>query len=431
MPHAPLFHRVLVVATFVCASAFADTITLKTGEKLEGKVVKETATDLTVEVKVSAGIVDEQVIPKANVAKIDKEQPDEVAWLPLKNLKLAPNSLQPAQYDAAMRPLQGFVNDFPKSPRAAEAADLLAKFAAEKARVDAGEVRMGEKWLSAEEVGKERYQIQAQIAVQYLRGQRAAGDFIGVLNSFEVIEKNFPGAQTYPDAVETVRETLGTLKAGIERAQKTFQTKKAEFDAGVANSAPLQKAELLAARQRELAGGEAALAAADKAKIKWPALVVASDKNMDAIARKIQPEIQRLASVDVAKLRQAAQLADQGRKEIAEKKPEAVDTLAKALSLAQNNELARRLQPDALALKTAMASAAQAAVVEARATPVATPAAKPRPSVAVDTTPQVEPEKPFFLTIGGIITIVVLLAGGLAGWAGYNKIRQRANETLQ
>jgi len=432
MSFAPAIFRISAVAVFACTAAFADTITLKTGEKLEGKIIKETATDITVDVKVSASISDEQVIPKANVEKIDKEQPDEVAWLPLKNLKLAANSLQPAQYDAAMRPLQGFVNDFPQSPHTPEASKLLAEFAGEKARVDAGEVRLGQKWLTAEEVGKERYQIQAQIAIQYLRSQRAAGDLIGVLNSFELIDKNFSGAQTFPDAVETVRETLTTLKAGIDRAQQNFQTKKAEFDAGVANSAPIQKAELLAARQRELAVGEAALAAADKAKVKWPALVIASDKNMEAIEKKIQPDLQRLAAVDVAKLRQGAQLAEQGRKQIEEKNPEAVDTLAKAISVSSKNELARRLQPEAVAVKTALAAAAQVATqqaaVAARATPIP---ATPRPRVAVDTTPQVEAEKPFFLTIGGIITIVVFLAVALAGWAVYNKLRHRANDILE
>ena len=70
-----------VLAAMVCATALADTITLTTGEKVEGKIIGETATELTVSVKISAAVTDEQVIPKARIAKIDKEQPDELAWL--------------------------------------------------------------------------------------------------------------------------------------------------------------------------------------------------------------------------------------------------------------------------------------------------------------------------------------------------------------
>jgi hypothetical protein len=421
-------HKFLLLAILVGTTALADTVTLTTGEKLEGKILQETADQITIAVKISAGVTDEQIVPKANIAKIDKEQPDELAWQSLKGLKPAANSLQAAQYENVLRPLQAFVNEYPQSAHAAEANQLLALFSGEKSRVEAGEVRLGEKWLSAEEVGKERYQINAQVAVAYLRSQRQSGDLIGALNSFDLIEKTYPEAQIYADAVEVARETLASLKATVDRAQKTFLTQKAEFEAGLANAGPAQKAELLAARQRELAQGEAALTAADKAKLKWPAIVTRSDKNLDAIAKKIPAEVQRLSAIDLAKLRQAALLAERARKEIREKDPAASETLVQALALVPNNELARRLQPEALAMKMTAAAEAQAI---ARATPEPTPRATPRPREIVADVPQVEPEKPFFLTIGGIITIIVVLGIATAGWMVFNKIRHRANDVLE
>ena len=186
-------------AAFLCASAFADTIILKSGEKLEGKVVGETPTELTVEVKISAGITDLTKIAKNTVAKIEKEQLDEVAWQPLKNIKLGANSLPSAQYDAVMRPLQNFVGDFPTSSHKAEAETIIASFAEEQKRVDAGEVRMGQNWLSKAEVEQERYQINATLAYQYIRGQVTAGHLVCALNSFEQIETTFNGARVYPD----------------------------------------------------------------------------------------------------------------------------------------------------------------------------------------------------------------------------------------
>ena len=416
-----------VLATMVCATALADTITLTTGEKVEGKIVGETDTELTVSVKISAAVTDEQIIPKSKVAKIEKEQPDELAWQALKNLKLGANSLPAAQYDAVIRPLQGFVNEYPKSAHAAEANLLLANFAGEKKRVEDGEVRLGDKWLSADEVSKERYQINGMLAFQYMRSQRAAGDLIGALNSFEQIEKTLAGAKNFPDAVEAARETLTTLKTTVERAQQTFATKQAEFEAGVAASSALQKPQLLAARQKELAQGEAALAAATAAKLKWPVLVPRSDKNLEAIAKKIPAELQRLASIDVAKLRQSALLAEQGQKELAGQNAAAGETFSKALALWPNNELAKRLKTEAATLKLA---ATPAPVVEAPTARAATPApATPRPIVR--SAAEAEPEKPFLLTLGGIITIVVVLALVLAGWMVFKKIKARASDVLE
>lgn len=421
-----------VLASMACAPLFADTITLTSGQKLEGKITNETDTEITVEVKVSAAVTDEQTIPKSTIAKIEKEQPDVIAWQALKNIKPGVNSLPLAQYDTLMRPLQGFVNEYPKSAHAAAATAILSTLSEEKKRVEGGEVRLGEKWLTKEEVDKERYQIGGLLSYQYMRSQRAAGDLIGALNSFEQLEKNYPGSKSFPDAVDAARETLAALKATIDRAQQTFQTRKAEFDAGLANASAIQKPELLAARQRELAVGEAAVAAADKAKIKWPALVPSSDKNLDAIAKKIPNEAQRLVRLDVAKFRQSVQLTEQAQKEIAAQDGAAQASITKALALWPANELAKRLQPEASAVKVAATAAAAAAAAATPAPPVATPPpATPRPRAIGDDVAQAEPEKPFFLTLGGIITIVIFLALALGGWTAFRKIKARGSEILE
>ena len=63
-----------------------------------------------------------------------------------------------------------------------------------------------------------------------MRGQAAGGDFVGAMNSFEQIEKNFNGARVYPDAVEAAKSALTGLKAAVDRAQQNYQTLQAEFE---------------------------------------------------------------------------------------------------------------------------------------------------------------------------------------------------------
>ncbi|HEX8296349.1 MAG TPA: hypothetical protein VF593_08620, partial [Chthoniobacteraceae bacterium] len=377
---------------------------------------------------------DQTVVTKDKVLRVEKEQPDEIAWLAVKNTKLGVNSLPLAQYDQVTRPLRAFVAEYPNSPHAGEARTILASFETEQRRVEAGEVRLGAKWLSKEEAGKEQYQINGLLAFEYMRAQVAAGDFTGALNSFEQIEKNYPGARSFPDAVETARAALAGLKGMVDRARQTYQRQQTEFEQGVAAASGIDRPQLLAARQREIAQGEAAMMAAEKAGLKWPPLVPRSDKSISALAQKIPNEQSRLASLEVAKFRESLQLTERAKNEIADQKLEAAEeTLSKATDLWNANEIATRLKPEVAAARTAAAAAAAAQPAEvaepmAAATPEPTTAATPAPE---DEIANQEEEKSFFRKPLGIITLLVAVALLLGGLTAYKKSRARASEDLE
>jgi hypothetical protein len=307
----------------------------------------------------------------------------------------------------------------------------------EKKRVDAGEVRLGQKWLSKDEVAKERYQINASLAYQYMRGQATSGDLVGALNSFEQIEKNFNGARVYPDAVETARSTLVALKSVIDRAQQNYKLLQAEYETGVKNAVEPQKSELIAARQKESAQGEAAVAAAERAGLKWPQLIPRSERSISTLAQKIPTETQRLAGIEVAKMRESIKVAEQASKLIADKNVDAADeSLRKAAELWNANDIVKQLQPELAALR-ATASAAPppetAPAPEKTVTAAESPAEKTASAESNEEPIEVavESEKPFLLTPGGIITALVILAILFAGLNAYNKIRHKANDILE
>ena len=70
----PSISCVLTLAIMM-SNVFADTITLKNGDHLEGKITSETEKDVTMQVQVSAGITDERVVPKVTIEKVDKVSP--------------------------------------------------------------------------------------------------------------------------------------------------------------------------------------------------------------------------------------------------------------------------------------------------------------------------------------------------------------------
>ncbi|MES2569760.1 MAG: PTPDL family protein, partial [Verrucomicrobiota bacterium] len=340
-------------------------MTLKSGEKLEGKITSETDTEITLEQKISAGITDSRVVAKSEVLKVDKEQPDVVAWQSLKNLRPGTNSLPSTTYDATLRSLEGFVNEFPQSAHLADAKKSIADFQEEKSRVDDGEVKLNGKWLSKAEAQNERYQINGLLAFNYMKEQSAGGDFVGALNTFDAMEKQFPGARTWPDAVELARRIAASLKAEVDRRQPMVVAAMAERAKGIQLASIAQRTEMEAAAKRETAAAEATMAAAEKRGLKWPPLLVNHQKSLTALQGKLASEIPRLATIEVAPMRQSIQLAETAQQAISTSNFEvATIALTNAKELWSANELAERLQVIAAAGQLAAQATPAAAPVE-------------------------------------------------------------------
>ncbi len=453
----------LLSLAMLAASAFADSVTLKTGERIEGTIASETPAEITLNIQISAGIIDQRTVKTADVAKVDRVAPDETAYRLIMKLQPGKSSLQPGQYDALLSTLEAFNTQYPASSHAGEVHAALLAFQAEKKRVDAGEVKLDGLWLSPAEVQKQRVQIGGALAFNAMKTANSAGDPIGALNAFATIEKNFPGAKVMPDAIELARQILTALKPGTERAVQTEKIKNIEREKGFADASPQDRIELTAAFARDQAKADAALAAATAANL-WPPFATTSEKCLTAILAKIQSEGPRLNALSVAPMRESLKLAEKAQTEFTNKNfASATETLKEVARLWPANEIGIRLQaqitdaknppkpdPKVSPAPTAAVPPATApatpAPVPATATPApvvpappaaATPAPAPAPAAASavpddDETPKPaapEPPRPFFRTLGGAITIVIALAVLLGVMNIVNKIRARSKET--
>jgi hypothetical protein len=433
-------------------AALADTVTLKSGERIEGVVTKETPTEVELEVKEAAGITDHKIIKKTDIARVDRLARDEVAYRAIMNFQPGPNSLQLSQYDSMIGSVAEFTVLYPESPHANEAAKALSGLQAEKKRVDAGEVKFESIWYSKADAQKQRVQMGGATAFSAMKAANASGDAIGALNAFATMEKSFPGAKVMPDAVDLARQILAGLKPATVRAVDTAKVLIKQREAGIAAADARERPEMQAAYTREQAKADAALAAATSAGL-WPPFITISEKCLTAILTKITPESQRLEKIPVGPMRESIKLAEKAQTEFAAKDYAAAsETLKESTKLWTANDLAVNLQAQITAAKippkveptpppvattatkpkpsatptsgTASTNTSNAAVATTTATPAPTPAA------AVEA-PVVEEEKPFFLTLGGAITIVIVLAVILGGINAFNKLRSRANETLE
>lgn len=451
MRKTSLFSLLLLGLACLASGVRADTIVLTNGDRIEGKILSETATEITVEMQVAAGITEDKVIGKTDIAKMDRVAADELAFRGIMNLQPGKTSYLPAQYDAMIGALLGFITQFSESPHVAEVRATLKAFEAEKKRVAAGEMKFEGLWLSRAEALKQRVQIGGGQYFTAMKSANAKGDAIGALNAFATLERNFGGAKVLPEAVPFAQQILVALKPVVERAISNQKINNAEREKGVAAAGPTQRAELIAAYESEQAKAVADIAAANAAKM-WPPFVASSDKCLAAILAKIPTEAKRLEALPVAVMRDSIRAAEKAQTEFASKNGEtAAELLAEALRLWPANDLGLQLKAQIAASKlppkpdptaTPAATATPIAVVtpggKVPATPkpgpvVAVAKVTPVPAPAADSgTPEVksaEPEeKPFFMTIAGAATIVGGLALILGGANLFNHFRKRRED---
>ncbi len=437
MPKPSFFQRCLPVLLGLAASTFADTVVLKSGEKMEGRILSETPTQVTLEVKVTATIKDERVIKRTDIEKIDKVQADEEAWAAIKGIALASESFEVLDYQRLASVLENFASQFPQSAHAAEAKAKAAAFDAEKKRVEGGEMKLDGKWLTKDQVEEERLQVGGHVLLSRMKRLAAAGQLIEAMNVFDSIEKNYPGSAALPDAIELARRLLPGIQATALQQKERLKTQAEQNKRRLDTAQGQEKEQLANVIRTEAATAAAAAAAAEKSGAKWLPFI-ASDTTLTAIGSRASSELTTLSNKPVDKMREAIACGEEIRKDLEAKDVTAAEkALTKAQSAWSTYELLKRLSPkvaEARKEATTEKAAAQAAAQAEAAAKVAAAAAqvkaekeakakKDAEAAAVVQPKPVEEEPPFYTK--PILWVVLVLAAlfGTLGFKAYQKFR--------
>jgi hypothetical protein len=344
------------LSIFLIASAHADYVVLKSGERVEGKIAEETDKTVTVQVQVSPAITDDRVIQKTDIVKISKASADDEAYKAIMNLQPGQNSLSSAQYTQILGYLNAFVTKFPKSPHADEINGTMKTFAVERKRVDEGEIKMRGAWLTKEQVAIQRVQVGGEFAFENMKSQSASGDFVGALDSFIQIEKTYVGASTYPEAIELAKQVIARLSPLVDAAIVNEKIDKQNLEKGWKDGTPKDRAEMKQAYAQSQAQAEAAAAYAAKIGA-WPPFRKDSVKCLTALKTKIPTEYTRLLGLPVANFKQSVALSDKAvQQSAAGLEPEAKALVKEALALWPANEAAKRLGEELAQTKVAPAT---------------------------------------------------------------------------
>ena len=364
----------------LCAALRADTVILKSGDKIEGKILSETDTEVTMSVQVTATIKDERVIKRDTIEKIEKVQPDEQAWALIANLAPGNESLERDEYERVKVALGFFTSTYPKSPHAPLAQSRLDQFTTEQIRVNMGEVKLNGQWLGKEKVQEEQIQIGGRILLNRMKRAAAAGQLTDAMVIFDQLEKGFLGSASYPDAVELGRRILPTLRAAVD--QRVIQLKRRADDEKLrlTTSKGTEHDQLDALIKKETSSTEATIAAIERNGVKWLPLQPANSRSLTALSTRVNSESTRLNGLPVEKMRESIKASEEAEKAMAGGNFDAAEkALRDAASAWSANELAKRLQAKFADAKKAAGSPKPGGQTPA---PAPTPKPKARPSAS-------------------------------------------------
>lgn len=417
-------------------AGFADTVTLKSGEKLEGRILSETDTELTIEVKITASIKDERVVKKADIASTDRAQPDLEAWEGLKNIALGEESLELPDYQRAINLLNGFALQFPQSKFATEAKAKITAFEEEMKRAEKGEMKLAGKWLTPDQVKEEKTQINGRILYGRMSAYAKRGQLVEAMNAFDGIEKSASGSSSYPDAVILARQVLPLLKSAADQGRAGLKARAEENKRRLDNVQGAERQQLEAIQKQQAAQTEALVTSFEKSGVKYPPLSPATDRSLTTISSKAATELSGLSRHHVPRMKDSLAATEIAKAAIEKNDAATAEkSLTEANSAWSKNEYIARLQPKLAVAKTKAAETAKAEAAALAAAITPTPAPKPKPTPTAASTVAVEEElkkeegslfgKPVFWVI------LVLLAGfGALGMKAMRKYRDPAKNIL-
>ena len=434
-------HWLVLPFVLLCSAGplWADSITLTTGEKVSGTIKEETDTEVTIDVPVSSSITDERVIQKSDISKIDKAQPDQLAYQQL--IQMQPNeqlSYAPATYTQILASLQAFLSKYPNSTYAPQISALRDTFQEEKRRVDAGEIKYLGNWLTKPEAQRRQIQIQGQEVYGSMQQQAASGDLVGAMSTFAEIEQNYKTTRVYPQAVTLAQAVLVRLQQDLATRMAQVKADQAQLKQTIAFTAEPEKTALIQEAKANEDRAAAAVATALQGGAKWVPLIPGSQVSIETLQKTATSETQTLSSVPVAAMNASVAKVDQARAAISSNDYATAESLlTDAQTLWTENESARYW---ADRLKTLMATPTPTPIPKATPKPLATPRPRPSASASVQSTPQnvsiitpptptPEPDKPFYETVSGALPIAagILIVAGLVG----SRIQKKRKESVE
>lgn len=303
--------KLLLLGLF-CLSSWvyaSESIELRDGTKVEGRIVSVTADSVVVDVPTSPTIREEKIYPRADVAEIRRAGRDDIAFEEVAAIVVPPTADDPAAYDALLeQKVRPFMQNFAYSRHLPEARKLAAALEAERERVASGETKVDGQWVTAASPAD---QIELSGRVQ-LAKMKEAHDPVNALRAFEVLEKNGKTSSSYPESVGWALRMIEKLRANLARARTDLERRTREQEQGLQLASADRRIQMEQGMAQDQAALQAQLDRAKQSGSKWIP-VLPESRTLEALSKLADSEESRLSKVDVETLSAGVDAAKEAR----------------------------------------------------------------------------------------------------------------------
>ncbi len=346
LPKVPAAFALFALCSF---QAPADTIKLKDGKSIDGTIIAEDASSVTIKTIVVGKITDNRIVPRSEIASLVKKTPEDDAAEAVKKILPTEDFLLPSAYNKIIA--EGpdkFLATYPNSKYRAEILELKKSLTDEQAQSRRGMRKVDGKWLSGEEMQANEYNIQTLKVFREMEKAVAAEDFRGALDAFTRIEAMGRFSLSYPKAIELARTVLATYDGNLKAAIKAVPQKVKEAETRLANMTPSDRDAAKAEREKIKKDFVAKIAEEKKAKVRFTSTLDTDVGSLNEAARQVDAEMKRLAALNVPALTERSAGYDRVLKLIGQKKYEEaivrLDEFAKVTKDASNDPAIKKQQ---------------------------------------------------------------------------------------
>ncbi|MFP6872172.1 MAG: PTPDL family protein [Verrucomicrobiales bacterium] len=354
------------------ATLSADTLKLKNGTVLEGKIVQETPESIQFEYNISKSIKDIKTISRADIKIIDKEDADEIALNEIKKILPTANLLTADDYDKILagKPAD-FMANFKTSKLKALVQDVIDQLLEEKAKVEANGVKIDGNWITEEEVKIDPYNHNARILATRMKASIGNHKYFLAFTQFEKLEEKFEFSTAYTESIAAIVEALPKYEARLSQYRRNQPLRIAQREKDLKSMEDDDRIQTQAAFAAKLKLFRTLRKEAQERKERWTPVSEWDLPSISETLEEIAKETKRLTQLDLTKTRTAATMLADASKHLAANKLVAAKS---RLEIAQENgangdivtDLAERIgtaRKAALAAEAAAAAAAAAVAV--------------------------------------------------------------------
>ena len=219
----------LILLILTCHNTMADSIKLKDGTVLEGKILEETPDSIKIEYNLTKSIKDIKIVKRSDTLEISKEAEDEKALKKLTTILPTADLITIEGYDELLNGhLADFIRDFPSSNLKSKVQDIIDELQKEKKLVESGNIKLNGKWISPDEAAKDNYNHSAKVVLARMQVMLKKGRFAEALDNFEILQKEYAYSIAYDESIPVTLGLLPKYDIILAREEKAFEIRNKE-----------------------------------------------------------------------------------------------------------------------------------------------------------------------------------------------------------